>query len=120
MTKEQSKTLQIGDRVRYNGLNNSQFKLVDKKHIQEGIIEFYNGTFPVRYENCELVVEDKLVEYLKGRTSLPQLYAQEIRKICREELKFPSLDDFIENNIEGGDIHKYHWFITETQRLNGL
>lgn len=130
MTKEEFESLNVGDKVVIYG-QRLIITHINKKELlisacpESILIASTPNDKPIwyRYENCELVVEDKLVEYLnKGYINNLTVRAQEIRKICSEELvkdmKFPSFDEFYEiwrnNNLQDA----YKVFITETKRLN--
>ena len=117
MTEQQFKDLRIGDEVTVNTVH---CKVVEVYPFQQIIMAKGNATItkvmPFRYENCELVLKDELVEYL---SSLPiiidkQDIADKIRSIVRKEmidsLKFPSYDEWRSNF--------YDWFIEETKKLN--
>ena len=129
MTKEQFKDLRIGDEVTVNTVH---CKVVEVYPFQQIIMAKGNSTItkviPFRYENCELVVKDKLVEFLcdnnhDGLTVNDNTFlADKIRSIVRKEvidgLKFPSMERF----GKYWNHHSYNdtiiWFIQETKKLN--
>jgi hypothetical protein len=115
MTKEQFKSLKKDQEFK---CENNVYKATSI-HINQGIILGTEGIVPLpfRYENCELVSKDALVEYLKSDEfdhvcSVESL--SKIRSIVRKEvidsLKFPSYEELRSNG--------YDCFIEETKKLN--
>jgi ferredoxin-fold anticodon binding domain-containing protein len=121
MTEQQFKDLRIGDEVTVNTVH---YKVVEVYPFQQIImVEGIARTklIPFRYENCELVVEDELVEYLRNCNTLyTDVKARRIREIVRKEvidgLKFPSYKHF--HDFDDTNDCIYDWFTKETKRLN--
>lgn len=113
MNKQEFESLKVGDKLQ--NMDSGDLLEVKIVNYRQGLINpivvktgHNNPLCWYRYENVELVEEDKLVEYLNSslfseHTSDEK--AQEIRKIVREEfvndLKFPTYYEF-------GDYYKSH------------
>jgi hypothetical protein len=122
MTKEQFEKLK-GDEEFYAG---GGLHAIERIYPTQGIILGYNGflAVPFRYENCELVVKDELVEYLSGFLGYNlEQRANTIRSIVFKqfinELKFPSLVDYkgYFMNSTKTSTDTYNWFMEETKKL---
>ena len=126
MTEQQFKDLKIGQEVTREG---NVYKVVKTYPIQRIIMVIcvFEIKVPFRYEDVELVVKDKLVEFLcdnnhDGLTVNDNTFlADKIRQIVRKEvidsLKFPSYDDYSLAGIITYQ-QRYEWFITQVKSLN--
>lgn len=118
MTEQQFKYLRAGDNIKHH----RGFLTVYQKDIEEGIIFINKDGSAVRYENCELVERDELVEYLKNMSNTPSIDAEFIRQIVRKEiidsLKVPTYEDLRVKCNPYITQSFFDWFIAETKRLN--
>lgn len=131
MTKEQFNALKVGDEVdiysqRLIVTHINKKELLISACPESILIASSPNHKPIwyRYENCELVVEDRLLEYLyRADVKNPKDRASDIRSIVRKEvidgLKFPSYGEFIAYWKDNSIKDSHDWFITETKRLNG-
>ena len=125
MTKEEFDSLMVGDEMYCEIKDCTKVRTkVKAVYVNQGVIISVIGV-PYRYENCELVLKDKLVEFLcdnnhDGLTVNDNTFlADKIRQIVRKEvidsLKFPSY-----NNISFPLLNRelFNWFIEQVKTLN--
>ena len=123
MTKEEFNILKTGDDVLTD--SGTSYKVAEIYPIQ-GIVmvklNHFKNNVPFRYENCELVVKDELVEYMSHFTSNPKSVCKDIRSIVRKEviegLKFPSYAAFLDFFAEQSLSSVHEWFIEQVKKLN--
>jgi hypothetical protein len=126
MTEQQFKDLKIGDKVEYQ----EAIYTITSLDCYEQLMFIETTVFKrwVRYENCELVLKDKLVEFLcdnnhDGLTVNDNTFlADKIRQIVRKEvidsLKFPTIIEVYGKRLNNSNQDFYEWFVEETKRLN--
>jgi len=128
MTEQQFNNLKIGNEV----IIYSQRLIITHINKKEGLVSACPESILIasspdfkliwyRYENCELVVKDELVDYLAEMSGVVRPYedsAKKIRSIVRKEvidgLKFPNPEHFNYRQT----ISRFDWFVEEIKQLN--
>jgi len=120
MTEQQFKSLKKDQEFK---CENNVYK-AKSIHVNQGVILGTNNIVPIpfRFENCELVVKDELVEYLNNDRSSVEKAANDIRQLVRKEvidgLKFPTIIEVYGERLNKSNRDFYEWFLNEVKTLN--